>query len=134
MESDFLIAIVNDAEVAIFLIFSWPFQFGSFQRLHDGFRVIGFIADWPDCDLQHLLFFLLRGIEVPDKTAVNLKLAKIVIGRYVTAACPAFVADAKIPNPKRGGMSIGCALFLCQGSHDADDLTAHEVAQIKVST
>src|SRR4029078_12880462 len=62
-------------------------------------------------DLRLLLVWLLFGIEVTDKTTVNLHLAEIVVRCHVAAAIPAFVADTEVGDDVRIWMNVSSAFF-----------------------
>src|SRR5271157_100571 len=82
--------------------------------LHDGVRPFGpprLSSAGAHCYLQHLLFILLSGVEVPDEAAIDLELAQIVVRGHVAAAVPAFIANAQIGDFVGSGMTVGSALF-----------------------
>src|SRR5690242_971889 len=67
-------------------------------------------APRPDGDLEHLLFFLLRRVEVADEAAIDLELACVVIGRHVAAAVPTLIADAEEGDLEGSRVAVGGAL------------------------
>ena len=65
-----------------------------------------------DCDLQHLVFFLLGRIEVLHEVIVEFESGKVVFGTHVATAVPALVANPEIGDLVRSRMPICGSLFL----------------------
>src|SRR4030095_6304624 len=71
-----------------------------------------FVTTRTDGNLEHpLTVALLCGIKVPDKEAVDLELAQIIVSRHIAAAVPDLVADAEHRNFVRRRMTVGRPLF-----------------------